>query len=200
MATRSYQMSARAEAVEQTRRAVMQATIARYLQAGMDGLTLDQVAQQAGVTVQTILRHFGSKEGLVSSTVDFARADILRARRVEPSDDVHTAVEKLLAAYEAFGELNWQLLRDETRDPTIHGLLEEARATHRDWLEKVFSAHLPRRGSLYQQRLALLIAATDYYLWKLYRRDLGYSAARTRQLLHAGIEALCASFAASETA
>lgn len=196
MTTRSYQMGARAQAVARTREAIMRATIERFLQAGMDGLILDDIASAAGVTVQTILRHFGSKDGLVSATVDFARADVLRARSVEHVEGVPAALEKLLAAYETWGDLNWQLLRNEARDPTIHALLVEARTTHRSWLARVFAAQLSRGSK--QHRLDLLFAATDFYVWKLYRRDRGYSATRTEQLMRAHVEALCTSFAASE--
>ena len=191
-------MGARAQAVAETRQAVMRATIDRYVLSGIEGLTLDDIAEQAGVTVQTILRHFGSKEGLVTSTVEFARADILRARRVEPAGDARGAIKKLLATYETFGELNWQLLRDEARDPTIHAVLMEARATHRSWLKQVFAAHLACRGSQRLQRVELLFAATDFYVWKLYRRDLAQSAARTQQRIWDAVESLCASFAASD--
>lgn len=193
MATRPYHMAARAEGVAKTQHAIMQATIEQFLQAGTEGLTLDAIARSARVTVQTVIRHFGSKQGLVTRTVEHARADILSARRVEPVGGVGAAIHTLLAAYEAFGDLNWQLLR-EAHDPAIAALLMEAREIHRGWLAQVFAAYIPRRGGERERRLQLLFGATDFYVWKLFRRDLGLSAAQTERSMRSTVEALCASF------
>ena len=63
--TRSYRMGARGEAVAATRLRILEA--GRSL--GIDDLnlepTLEDVAERAGVSVQTVLRHFGSREGVL---------------------------------------------------------------------------------------------------------------------------------------
>jgi AcrR family transcriptional regulator len=61
-----------------------------------DQITLEDVATRAGTTVQTVLRHFGSKDELVSAAAALADREILAQRRVAPVGHVDGAVENLL--------------------------------------------------------------------------------------------------------
>ena len=58
-------MTARASAVEQTRRRVLEATVALHLRRLSADISLIDVAEEAQVSVQTVLRHFGSRDGLL---------------------------------------------------------------------------------------------------------------------------------------
>ena len=62
-------MGARAQAVDATRRRIVDALIALAGERPFAEVTLDAVAERAGVSVQTVLRQFGSRDGL------FAEAD-----------------------------------------------------------------------------------------------------------------------------
>jgi AcrR family transcriptional regulator len=95
---------ARAETEERTRTALLDAAERLFFERGWEGTSLGAVATDAGVTKQTLLRHFGSKDGLLEHA--FARAyDEVRDQRWDvPGDDVEHAVDNLLDHYEAAGD------------------------------------------------------------------------------------------------
>ena len=55
---RAYRMGARAEAAEETRRRIEGATVALFLERYLDQITLEDIAERAEVSVQTVLRHW----------------------------------------------------------------------------------------------------------------------------------------------
>ena len=65
-AVRAYQQNARAESTEATGRRIVDAFLHRLMNHWFDEITLDQVAADAGVTVQTVVRRFGGKDGLLA--------------------------------------------------------------------------------------------------------------------------------------
>src|SRR3954471_12624823 len=67
--TRPYAQTVRAQATEETARRILDAFIARLFTQWLDEITLDRVADDAGVTVQTIVRRFGGKAGLLASSI-----------------------------------------------------------------------------------------------------------------------------------
>jgi AcrR family transcriptional regulator len=72
--TRSYDNSGRAAAARETRRSVVRAAKELFLDRGYAATTLAQVAERAGVSVQTVYAQFGSKPALVKQIVDEAIA------------------------------------------------------------------------------------------------------------------------------
>lgn len=68
-----------------------------------DQVSLDDVAAQAGVTVRTVVRRFGSKERLFGAVSAERAASIRRARDEVPAGDVPEAVRLLVGTYEDWG-------------------------------------------------------------------------------------------------
>src|SRR3954470_24682361 len=108
MSTRPYDMTARARAAEQTRVRIIEAAITQFMQSDLSGMTLEAVAREAGVTLQTVLRHFGSKGGLVSAAVEHKTAEVLRMRTPPKPHDRAAAIHTLITSYETMGDLNWR--------------------------------------------------------------------------------------------
>ena len=74
--TRAYTMTARAEAAEATRRRIVDAAMSRWpASARFAEITLDVVAERAAVSVKTVLRQFGSRDGLFADAMDAAMVD-----------------------------------------------------------------------------------------------------------------------------
>jgi len=180
-AKRAYQQTARAEQAHANTTRLLDATVALVQEtAHVREVTLDQVAQRAGVTVRTILRRFGSREGLFSAAFRHLFVTTHRERAFAESGDVDAAVEALMDFYERLGDLNIRVLEQEHELPVLHELMELGRREHRRWVEQVFApqlALLDSRGR--QQRVIELYAATDVYLWKLFRRDFHLSRPQT---------------------
>ena len=66
-ATRTYRMTSRARAVEETRERVLEAAIDLHTERLSSDISLADIAGAAGVSVQTLLRHFGSREALLEA-------------------------------------------------------------------------------------------------------------------------------------
>ncbi|GAA2275220.1 hypothetical protein GCM10010149_17350 [Nonomuraea roseoviolacea subsp. roseoviolacea] len=173
-ARRPYRMGARAAAMEATRTRVVEAAAALWMRQWYDDVTLQHVADEAGVSVQTIVNHFGGKDGVADAVADRLAAEAALTRRA-PTGDVAAIVAALFADYERQGDANVLWTAQMDRVPAIARAAAHARDLHRAWLERVFADRLPVSGPAREHALNLHHAATDVYLWKLWRRDLGLS-------------------------
>jgi AcrR family transcriptional regulator len=180
---RTYRQAARAEAAEITGRRIV-AAFARALETDwVEDITLDQVAREAKVSVQTVIRRFGGKQGLVEAVVKDVDRQVRGVRGV-PRGDLRTAVANLCADYEATGEMVLRLLAQEERYPAFKPFIDYGRREHRGWVEDVAQPWLERLSA--QGRVAALdalTAAMDVYVWKLARQDWGRSPDETRDLI-----------------
>ncbi|BCS32525.1 hypothetical protein TBR22_A17400 [Luteitalea sp. TBR-22] len=188
-------MGARAEAAERTLDRIHEAATALFRTRPFAEVTLQAVAEGAGVTLQTVLRRCGSKERLFQEASSRFAAQVERSRKVAATDDVAGAVGTLVASYEAMGDLAWNGLVQEDHQPLIRARYVEARAMHRRWVEATFGSVLAGlRRAERERRVLLLFGTTDFYLWKLYRRDLGLGRRATTARLVDHVEAVLATF------
>ena len=191
---RAYRMAFRADAAEETRGRILQAAYELWRDHAYDDVSLERVAERAGVSKQTLIRIFGSKDQLVCATVDWQRPHEEAARSVEPGD-LQGAVAVVVARYEQMGDANVRVLELESRVPAIRYLIEQGRESHRQWVETVFARFLPksRRSAGYQRRVMAFYAATEVMVWKLLRRDFGMSRKQTEAVLLELVSGLAAS-------
>jgi len=183
MATRSYHQKARAESAESTGKRIVEAFLTRLMQQWFDEITLDSVAEDAAVTVQTVVRRFGGKEGLLKSAVDMLAPQIT-SRRAAPTGRLDELVRNLVGDYEETGDAVIRLLALEHRHPSLKRVLDFGRSEHRRWVLGAFEQVLSKLdGSERQQATDGLVIATDVYTWKLLRRDLGRSVLLTIQTM-----------------
>lgn len=188
---RPYKMRVRAEAAAETGRRILEATIELGPELLSDQATLDDVAAQAGVTVQTVLRRFGSKEGLISAAAEEVRSRVWSQRNEAPVGDIAGAVQNLVEHYEETGDNTLRMLAQEERYPVIREHTDEGRAGHYEWVERTFAPFLAGRAGKERERLrAEMIAICDLYVWKILRRDLGLSREHTEDALVEMITAL----------
>jgi AcrR family transcriptional regulator len=193
-ANRTYRMRARAEAVEATRERIARVAMERFLAESYDAVTIASVAAAAGVSHQTVLNHFESKEGLFMAAAERFSADV-RANRVRTApDDAASAVAFLVDQYERTGDGNVRLATLDERFAAVAAALDEARADHQAWLAGIFADGLPRAAPERRRALAALHAATDVYAWKLLRRDLGMGRRATQQVMTEMVEAIVAAW------
>lgn len=180
---RSYRQDRRAQTTQATRDNVLNAAYHLFVEKHYDEVGLQAVAERAGVSKQTVVRQFGSKDRLAVAVVDWQRPREEAARSVA-TGSVRAAVAALVARYELMGDANVRLLQLESRVPAVRHLLAEARAGHRAWVERTFAAHLPRRaGPARRRRTMAFYAATEVMLWKLLRRDFRLGRAATEAVL-----------------
>lgn len=178
---RRYRQTARAEAAAETGRAILEAAVALWRERALDAITLADIADRAGVSVQTVLRRFGSKDGVIDAAVEAGASGIPEQRDAAPVGDPAAALDVLLAHYEADGAAVLRTLALEDRLPAARRIADSGRAHHRAWCARVFGPYLPDPAAPgHTARLDAFVAATDLFVWKLLRHDLGRSAAATR--------------------
>ncbi|GAA3899415.1 TetR/AcrR family transcriptional regulator [Microbacterium invictum] len=167
-----------------TRERILQATLVRISSAYYDDVTLDQIAADAGVTVQTVLRRFGSKEGIVRALSESMTPDVTAQRDEAPVGDVAGIIANLVEHYEAIGDLVMLLLRQEERVAPFAEVTASGKAYTVGWIDRVFAPWLAERPEEEQTLLrAQLFAVCDTYMWHLLRRERRLSPEHTEQAL-----------------
>lgn len=189
--TRRYRMTVRAEAAAETARRILAAAVVLWREGPMDEITLQAIADRADVSVQTVIRRFGSKEGVIEACIEHDAAGIRTERDRAPVGDVDAALEVLLRHYERDGDAVLRTLVLEERLEAARAAVEVGRREHRAWCIRVFAPYLPAPESdTFDRRLDAFVAATDLYVWKLLRRDLGRTVAETEQTVRALLRGL----------
>jgi AcrR family transcriptional regulator len=152
--------------------------------------TLDRVATMSGVTVQTVLRVFGSKQALILAAIGTFRQSE-EPRFVGPSGAITAVIARLYDDYEEIGDRVIRMLADEFHIPGFSEMTAIGRQKHREWVTAAFAEQLAAHPARKRTRvLTALIAATDVYVWKLLRRDMQLSRQQTRAAIIELIEAL----------
>ncbi|HKF76980.1 MAG TPA: helix-turn-helix domain-containing protein [Candidatus Dormibacteraeota bacterium] len=181
---RPYRMLARAEAAAATAERILDVAIELFWERPTDQISLDEVARRASVSVQTVIRRFGGRDGLFAAASEREAGRIRRQRDEAPAGDVAAAVQVLVEHYETMGDSVLRLLAEEDRVRGLRVIADQGRAFHRAWCERVFAPALsgldcPDR----ERRLAQLVAVCDVYTWKLLRRQAGLSRGQTELAL-----------------
>ena len=112
---------------EQARQRTIDATVELLLDAGVDGLSVEEITKRSGVAKSTIYRHFGSREALL--------AEAVRSCIIEPvTPDSGSLADDLTALFEAYdtseetrrlNELFPLLLDAARRDPALRAVKDE---------------------------------------------------------------------------
>jgi AcrR family transcriptional regulator len=181
---RRYRMVARAEAAAATRQRLLEAAWRHFSDRPFDGVRLADVAADAGVSVQTLLAHFGSKEALFVAAWGWRVAPEGARRDSAPAGDVRTAVRVLYDSYDRDGDAVLRLLAQEERIPAVHEMADAGRRWHRGWVERTFEPFLSgSSGAARERRLVKLVVATDLLVWKLLRREMGLGRAAAERIV-----------------
>jgi AcrR family transcriptional regulator len=183
---RAYRMTARATAAASTGERILDAAEARFWAGGLEQVTLAGVAADAEVTVQTVIRRFGSKQGVMDAAIARAHNRVSDQRLAAPVGDVPGAIANLMEHYETWGDRTLRLLSEEGGSATIRQITNGGRAFHRDWVQQTFAPQIAGAAEADREpRAAQIHAITDVQVWKLLRRDSGLSRAATeRSLIH----------------
>lgn len=189
---RPYKQVARAQARQRTRDALLDAANEELSKDGLSTASLDAVATKAGVTKQTALRHFGSKQGLIDAAVRRTSEIVRRERARAPVGDVPGAVRNLVEHYERYGDLMMRLLGEGHWFYLVRKATDRGREVHLEWVAHTFEPQLANlaEDELRKVRMAQLVAVCDVYVWKLLRRDMELDVPQTETALIELIEGL----------
>jgi AcrR family transcriptional regulator len=177
---RQYRMGVRAQRSEETAQRIREVALEHFLSRSYDEVTLAEVAEAAGVTVPTLIAHFGRKEDLFAAVLEDWGGRMIESRDEAPAGDHASAIRNLLDHYDTEGNRILHLLAEEDRFPAVRAMTDQGRKFHREWVERVFKPSLRSlRGADREQLVTQLIVVTDLLAWKLMRLDMKLSRRRT---------------------
>ncbi len=189
-AKRAYNQGARALAAEKTAERILDAFQRRVCEGWFEEITLEAVARDAEVTVPTVVRRFGGKEGLLDAVQARLSAEIQERRAIRPGDAC-AAIRSAVEDYEVAGDLVIRFLAQEERHAPFKAMNNIGRAYHRAWVAKVFALWLDDLGPKAREaRLDALVMALDVYVWQVLRRDMGRSREAVEQLMRSFVEGI----------
>jgi AcrR family transcriptional regulator len=173
-------MAARAETTAATGERILDAAVEVFWELSGDQVSLEEVARRAGVSVQTVIRRFGGRDGLRTAAVEREVRRIGEQREQAPVGDTTGAVRVLVDHYEEMGDRVLRMLAEEERQPGLREIADRGRKAHRQSCARVFADALDGLSGVdRERRLAQLVAICDVYTWKLLRRDAGLSRRQT---------------------
>ena len=158
---RSYQLRARADAMDHTRARITQAAIELHGSIGPAATTMSAVAERAGVTRATLYRHFPNEETLFKAcsaewrSANPAPNPELWATVSDPYDRLRTALPALYGWYRSAEQMRSNLLRDLAVLPTP--IRDGIRAYPEAVVDTLDSAW-PRRSRLRRAAIAHVVA------------------------------------------
>ncbi len=191
-ARRPYNQVARAQAQQRTREALIDAAIDEFFSDRWEKASLEMLAAKAKVTKQTLLRHFGSKDGLLMQAMAQRGQEALNQRWGAPVGDIEGSVENVLEHYDAWGEHSLRIgAWLNSGPPDLADLSQAARQLHYNWVDYAFGPQLEKLdGEARVRSRAALIALCDVHTWWLLSHDLGFDRSEVRATLTKVIERL----------
>ena len=182
---RGYQMTTRAQSAARTAERLLDAMLERYGRLPYDAIRLEDLASDAGVAVQTVVRRFGGKPGLMLATVEREFGRVAADRAAAMGDSPLATVHALVGFYEDHAALILKMYAEADQVPGLPELAASARAFHVDWCRRAFSDRLggADEPAAQQRRLAQVVAVCDATTWRILRFDGGLDAEQTERAI-----------------
>lgn len=179
--SRKYDMTKRKSGAEKSKGRIVKSTEHLLATRPLAEVTLPAIAEGANVTVQTVIRKMGSRDGCLDAVAKLVAERVDSQRGHTKPGDVNSAISTLMQHYESESALILNLLEQANKDETFAKMAaERGRIYHREWVEYCFGPLIEIR----QETLDALVAATDIYLYKLLRLDMGRSIKATKAVIN----------------
>lgn len=191
MEKQTYDNSKRLKEAEKTRHEIIKAFGRLWNRYSINDITLEMIAEEAGMTTRTIMRKFGSKKGLLTESLPILADQIESERRETKVGDIDGILQALLSSYEIMGEAAIRTICLEPDLEIARKIGQKGRELHRKWCTEMFAPYLPEHHSPeFDVQLNAFIAATEIYLWKLMRKDLKLNKEQTLAIFKNLVEGL----------
>lgn len=172
-------MTARAKDAERTGERIVDAMLGRFETTPYEHIRIDDIAADAGVTGQTVLRRFGSKPALMNATVERELARIVAAREAAAHASPVETIGALVTHYERYGALILKTYAEAPLVPGLPAIAAQGRAFHVDWCRRAFTLDPSLAESEAARRTGQIIAICDATTWRILRFDGGLDPAQT---------------------
>src|SRR4051794_1362934 len=178
---RKYELKARAEAQEETRRRIVGATVALHQEVGPAKTTISEVAKRAGVQRLTVYNNFPDEASLLAACsahwiAQHPPPDPGAWQSVrDPVRRARTALAALYGYYRATETMSANVLRDAKTMPALAAILEQGRGAFLGWLRDDLASAWERDGPPNTRLRAALGLALRFETWQALARDEGMS-------------------------
>jgi AcrR family transcriptional regulator len=182
--TRKYELKARAERQEETRRRIVDATRELHEEVGPARTTVAEIARRAGVQRLTVYNHFPDDADLfaacsASYMSDHPFPDLGYALAFEdPLDRVREVLRRLYARYRETEPMMGKVQRDRLMMPTLDAQASKTIDANLAELASALANGFPARDRHRERLRATIRLALDFWTWsRLDREGLDDSAA-----------------------
>ncbi len=193
---REYHSELREQQAEGTRRRILDATV-RVMARGLASMSIPAVAREAGVSVPTVYRHFGTKEDLFAALYPHMvyQAASERLRLPTSLDDFGPSLKEHFASLDSLGDLERAAMASpaarEVRRANMPGRIALTR--------QLVNSLVPPDSSIDRERLTrLLVILTGTAAFQTWRQDLGSSSEQAADDVAWAVHALIAASAGRE--
>ena len=171
---RPYQSELRAEQAEETRRRILDAAL-RLMTTGLASLSVPAVAREAGVSVPTVYRHFGTKRDLLAEMYPHAarRAGLDRVPDPKTVGDVKSAVRAVIERLDALDDVSRAAYASPIADEVRHATMPSRYARIRRLGESIEPPLSRESVDRITRLMVVLISQSALRTW---RDHLGVSA------------------------
>jgi AcrR family transcriptional regulator len=170
---RTYSSELRAAQAGETRARILDAT-GRVMARGIASVSMPEVAREAGVSVPTVYRHFGSKEDLLAAVYPHVARRIGLDKVPDPLtlDDLRDGIRAVFEKVDSYGDLDRAAAAspaaDEVRRATMPQRLKR--------LSRLADSVQPRLAKADRDRITrLLVVLTASSSLRMWRNHLGAS-------------------------
>lgn len=131
---RRYRLNRRAHTAQETRSRIIEAARKLLSQSGYHGASVDEIAEAAGVSRQTVYVQFGTKKGVLQALAEHIEVESYGRDMVEGAQDssnpgatIRNGIEDQLAFFAANADLLRTFKAQAAHDPDFRDVWEERR-------------------------------------------------------------------------
>jgi len=189
---RKYELKARAERQRETRRRIVDATVALHEEVGPAKTTVAEIARRAGVQRLTVYNHFPDDGELFAACQgqflerkpppDFDSAFALG----DPRARVNAALGELYRSYRDREPMTGNVLRDRAAVPALDELMARTMDAQLAGLVDALAAGFRARGKRARSVRAALVLAVDFWTWQRLRQE-GLDDATAAEVMTAAV-------------
>jgi len=174
---RTYELKARADRQQETRRRIIDATVALHEELGPARTTVSEIARRAGVQRLTVYNHFPDTAELFAACqgqflAEHPPPDLGPALALDdPHARVRAALAALYASYRAREPMTAKVQRDRSALPALDALMARTADAQLAELGAALAAPFGARGRKAQRLNAALALALDFWTWQRLTRE-----------------------------
>lgn len=195
---RSYELKERARKQAETRRRIVEATVALHQEVGPARTTIAEIARRAGVQRLTVYNHFPSEHELFGACSAHFVGNCpppdpgAWAAIADPGERLRRALTDLAGWYRSGEPMLANVGRDVALLPALRDVVEAGQAPLRAAIRDILGAGWGVRGRARDRLPAAIGWATDFRSWQQLVREQGLSDADAVEVLARAVEAAAA--------